>query len=98
MCDVGSAGAPETRGTCLKGAATGSGRCQEVRLASPQTHVFDVAVKRWLLPLVVDLGQTPELLALVAQMRIPDVSKRPDFTRALEMLDQLELTSKRSRI
>ena len=51
-CAKGSAGAPESQGSCYRDGPDGAGHCRKLPLTSPHTHVFDVAAKQWLLPFV----------------------------------------------
>lgn len=86
-CETGSAGAPEARGRCVAGA------CAPV---TAKTHVFDVASRGWLLPLVVHEGAANAddaarrvLKRLVDRMRAPDPADRPAFSEAIADLDAL---------
>lgn len=85
-CEPGSAGAPESQPSCVRRA--GGSTCRPLNI-SARTHVFDVAAKKWLLPLVARVG-APEMWPLVSQMRSPRPDDRPDFAQALAALAALE--------
>lgn len=84
-CEAGTAGAPEAKGLCANRA------CARV---DAKTHVFDVAAKRWALPLIIHDGaphMSPDairdLKRLAARMRAPDPADRPTFSEALGALE-----------
>ena len=78
-------GAPEARGRCL------AGTCARL---TAKTHVFDVASKAWALPYVHRAARGDDkrrLEALMARMRAPEPSDRPNFTEALDALARRRL-------
>ena len=59
----------------------------DVRELTAKTHVFDVASKAWALPYVHRAARGDDrrrLEALMARMRAPEPSDRPNFTEALD--------------
>ena len=86
-CQAGSDGAPETKSICVKPSGRDAGTCQQVKVTL-KTHAFDVAAKKWLLPLAA--AHAPALWPLVRRLRAPRADDRPDFEQALEMLDGIE--------
>lgn len=77
-------GAPETQGVCS------SGTCTPI---SALTHVYDVAVKPWLLPLLVDHSDV--VRDLIARMARPSAADRISFSRAIELLDAASSSAER---
>ena len=71
------------------------GRCRPLNV-SWRAHVFDVAGKAWMLPLVSQLG-APDMAPLIEKMRAPNPEDRPSFDGALAMLDALEASREKLR-
>jgi hypothetical protein len=83
-CEHGSVGAPESRGVCIKGT------CGTI---DSKTHVFDVAGRAWLLPVIIKLAEinrcssaVNQLLAMSISMQNPRKEKRPSFSDLLVSL------------
>ena len=87
-CEPGSSAAPEAAGVCENFDASKdlAGRCVALTY---KTHVYDVAAKHWLLPLVIGRSagdDRAKLEALSAAMTRPDPDARPSFTELLAAL------------